>query len=217
MIRLSFAGVMMVFCEWLAFDLLTFSASYISAAHLAAQSVLMTVGITMYHIPLPVSIAASTRFGNLIGYGALQAAKTTFNTHYIIFMCIGVFDIILFFSLRHIIPALFTPDLEVRALITSVIPVVAAAQFFDSTSALSNALLRGLGRQKVGGWLNLGVYYLFAVPLSLLLTFGPPHLDLVGLWIGPCLGLMVCTFGLVSYMKWTSWEAAIEEARSRED
>ena len=216
-LRLAVPGILMVFCEWFAFDILTFSASYISAAHLAAQSVLMTVCILMYHIPFPISIAASTRFGNLIGFGALKAARTTFRTHYFIFVFIGIFDICLLTSLRHVIPRLFTTDLEVRAIIASVIPIVSAAQFFDATTAISNGLLRGLGRQSIGGYLNLGVYYLFAVPLSLLLTFGPPKLDLMGLWIGPCLGLMVCTFSVGGYMCYTNWEGAVEDARRRED
>lgn len=42
MIKLSLPGIVMVEAEWLAFDILTFSASYLSTAHLAAQSVVMT-------------------------------------------------------------------------------------------------------------------------------------------------------------------------------
>lgn len=216
-LQLAIPGVLMVLCEWLAFDILTFSASYISTAHLAAQSVVMTVCATMYHIPFPISIAASTRFGNLIGFGALTAARTAFRTYYFIFVFIGIFDICLFTSLRHVIPKFFTADPEVRVIIVSVMPIVAAAQFFDATAALSNALLRGLGRQSVGGYLNLGVYYLFAVPLSLLLTFGPPKLGLEGLWVGPCLGLMICTFCLGGYMCYTNWQGAVEDARRREE
>ena len=207
----------MVFCEWLAFDILTFSASYLSTQHLAAQSVLMTVCATVYHIPIPTAIAASTRFGNLIGCGALTAARKAFRTHYAIFVCIGIMDITLFVTLRHIIPLIFTNDPAVRKIVTAVIPVVAAAQFFDATTALSNALLRGLGRQRIGGYVNLAVYYLFAVPLSLFLTFGPPKMKLAGLWIGPCCGLGLCTFALTGYMACSDWEKAVEEARTREE
>jgi multidrug resistance protein, MATE family len=216
-IQLAVSGVLMIFCEWLAFDILTFSSSYLSTAHLAAQSVVMTVCVTMYHIPFPISIAASTRFGNLIGFGALKAARTAFRAHYVIFVFIGIFDICLLTSLRHVIPKLFTADPEVRSMIVGVVPIVAAAQFFDATTALSNALLRGLGRQSIGGYLNLGVYYLFAVPLSLFLTFGPPKLDLEGLWVGPCFGLMICTFCIGGYMCYTDWEGAVEDARRREE
>lgn len=217
MVRLSIPGVIMTFSEWFAFDILTFSSSYLSAEHLAAQSVVMTVSVTMYHIPFPISIAASTRFGNLIGHGAIKAARTAWRTHYLIFLFLGTMDLVILTCLRHVIAIIFTDDPAVQVIVTNTLPIVAAAQLFDATTAISNGLLRGLGRQKIGGWVNLGVYYLFALPLSFVLTFGPPHLELLGLWIGPCIGLGCGSLIMAIYMKWTDWEKAVEDARSREE
>lgn len=217
MIKLAIPGVLMTFSEWLAFDILTIAAGHLGAANLAAQSVLMTVVVTIYHIPFPISIAASTRFGNLIGYGALKAARTAWRTHYLIFMCIGTLDVIVLTSCRHVIAAIFTTDDAVRAIVSAVLPITAAAQFFDALLAISNGLLRGLGRQKIGGWVNLGVYYLFALPLSFLLTFGPAKMGLGGLWIGPCSGLACATIIMAAYMRFTDWEKAVEDARAREE
>ncbi len=185
MVKLAIPGVLMTFSEWFAFDVLTIAAGYLSEPDLAAQSVLMAIVVLMFHIPFPISIAASTRFGNLIGFGALDAARIAWRTHYLIFVCIGMFDVALLTTCRHFIASLFTSDETVRAIITDVTPICAALQFFDALLALSNALLRGLGRQKIGGWVNLGAYYLFALPLSFFLCFGPPHMGLSGMWIGP--------------------------------
>ncbi|EXJ77176.1 hypothetical protein A1O3_10334 [Capronia epimyces CBS 606.96] len=217
MIKLAIPGVLMTFSEWLAFDILTIAAGHLGETDLAAQSVLMTVAVTMFHIPFPISIAASTRFGNLIGYGALKAARTAWRTHYLLFVCIGIFDVVVLTSSRHVIAAIFTSDGTVRAIVSKVIPIMAAAQFFDALLAISNGLLRGLGRQKVGGWVNLGVYYLFALPLSFLLTFGPPQMGLGGLWIGPCSGLACASITMAAYMRFTNWEKAVEDARAREE
>ncbi|ETN43277.1 uncharacterized protein HMPREF1541_02436 [Cyphellophora europaea CBS 101466] len=217
MIRLSIPGVLMTASEWLAFDILTFASSYLSAEHLAAQSVVMTVCVAIYHLPFPISIVASTRFGNWIGYGALNAARKTWRTHYMLFICIGLCDLALLTSLRHVIAGVFTSDEVVRAIIVRVLPIVASAQLFDALLAISNGLLRGLGRQKIGGWINLAVYYVFALPLSFVLTFGPPKLDIEGLWIGPCLGLGLGAFTMWSYMKLTDWTKAVEDARAREE
>jgi MATE family multidrug resistance protein len=208
---------MMTFCEWLAFDILSFSAAYLSNVHLAAQSVLMTVCVLMYHIPFPVSIAATTRFGNLIGYGALRAARIAALTYTIVFIGIGLFDITLLVTLKNHIPLLFSKDSEVQAKVAEVMPVVAAAQFFDSTTALCNGLVRGLGRQFVGGFINLGVYYILAVPLALFLAFSFPQLSLAGLWIGPCSGLAAITLFEGSYVKWSNWQRAVDDARDREE
>ncbi|KFX94774.1 hypothetical protein V490_04179 [Pseudogymnoascus sp. VKM F-3557] len=215
MAQLSFPGILMVLSEWLAFDILTFTASYISTSALAAQSVLMSVTITMYHIPMPAAIAASTRFGNLIGCGAVATARQTWRIYYAIFVGIGIFDVIALTSLRHVIARSFTDDKDIQYVIITTIPVVAAAQMFDSLACLVNGLLRGLGKQKVGGWVNLGVYYAWAIPLSLLLTFGPLKLGLLGLWVGPLSGLGIVTVIITLYLKWSNWQKAVDEAIAR--
>lgn len=217
MIRLAAPGVMMTFCEWLAFDILSFSAAYLSNVHLAAQSVVMTACVLMYHIPFPVSIAATTRFGNLIGYGALRAARIAAFTYAVIFVGIGLFDIALLVSLKNRIPVFFSTDPMVHAKVAEVMPVVAIAQAFDSTTALANGLVRGLGRQFVGGFINLGVYYILAVPLALFLAFGPPQMSLAGLWIGPCSGLAAITVCEGAYIKYSNWQKAVDDARAREE
>ena len=50
MIKLGIPGVLMTFSEWLAFDVLTIAAGYLSEPDLAAQSVLMTIVVMMYHV-----------------------------------------------------------------------------------------------------------------------------------------------------------------------
>ncbi|TAQ89055.1 hypothetical protein B7494_g2628 [Chlorociboria aeruginascens] len=217
MIKLSVPGILMVLSEWFAFDILTFTSTLISTQALAAQSVLISVAIAMYHIPSSVGIAASTRFGNLIGHGALTAARKACVVYYVVFVGIGIFDIVLLTSLRHVLAGIFTNDSVVRDMIIETIPIVAAAQMFDAMACIVNGLLRGLGRQRVGGWVNLGVYYAWAIPLSLLLTFGPPNLGLRGLWIGPLSGLGMVTVIVSIYLKWSDWQKAVDEARAREE
>ncbi|TAQ89651.1 hypothetical protein B7494_g2005 [Chlorociboria aeruginascens] len=216
MLRLSIPSVSMILSEWLAFEILAFLSSYISTTALAAQSVLISVTIIMYHIPYPVAIAASTRFGNLIGRGALAPARKLWVIYYSIFLGIGVINTILLLYFRQVIAGSFTGDNDVRELIFETIPLVAAAEMFDTMSSIANGLLRGLGRQKFGGLVNLGVYYGWAVPLSLLLTFGPLKLGLAGLWVGPLSGLALVTVIISIYLKLSNWQKAIDEAKARQ-
>jgi multidrug resistance protein, MATE family len=159
MIRLAVPGILMVEAEWLAFDILTFSSAYLGKAYLAAQSVLFNVSVLMYHLPFPASIAASTRLGNLIGAGALSAARIAVRTYAVIFVGIGLFDLSFLVAMKGVIPKIFSEDEEVRHIVSTVMPLVAAFQLVDSTTALCNGLLRGLGRQYIGGWANFLVYY----------------------------------------------------------
>lgn len=217
MIKLSLPGIIMVEAEWLAFDILTFSASYISTAHLAAQSVIMTLAVAIYHIPFSVSVAVSTRLGNLIGAGALGASRIATRTYVIVFLAIGLVDAVFLASTRNVLPKAFTEDQEVITIVSSVMPILGLFQLSDAGTALANAILRGLGRQKIGGYVNLGVYYGVAIPVAFMLCFGKPHLELEGLWIGCLVGscLIWITEGL--YCKMWKWSNAIEEAKQRDD
>lgn len=219
MVRLSIPGVVMVEAEWLAFDILNLAAAHFSTAHLAAQSILMTTSVLMYHIPFPISIAASTRLGNLIGSDSLAAARVAAKTHLAVFTIVGILDVALLSSpvVRRLLPRIFTSDQKVIDLVASVMPVVAAFQLFDAFVALANGHLRGLGRQSVGGWVNLTVYYLLAVPLAFTLGFGPLHWRLWGLWSGLAVGLaVICTVeGLFIWRM--SWQDAVEDAKGRND
>ncbi|KAF1954699.1 MATE efflux family protein [Byssothecium circinans] len=217
MVKLSIPGIVMVEAEWLAFDILTFSSSYISTAHLAAQSVVMTVSVSIFHVPFSTSIAVSTRLGNLIGAGSLSAARIASRTYVVVFLVIGLVDATFLVSTRHLLPKAFTEDPQVQQIVSSVMPILGLFQLSDAGTALANAILRGLGRQKIGGYVNLGVYYGIAIPVALFLCFGKPRLELEGLWMGCLVGSCLNWIIEGSYCKIWRWERAVEEARMRED
>lgn len=101
---------------------------------------------------------------------------------------IGIMNVILLSSLRNIIPQLFTNDQDVSDLVSKVMPLCAAFQLFDALAGNCNGLLRGIGRQEVGGWVNLFFYYGVAMPFSFYTAFRLGW-ELVGLWSGVALAL----------------------------
>ncbi len=101
---------------------------------------------------------------------------------------VGLFNVVLLSSLRSYIPQLFTDDQGVIDLVASVLPLCAAFQLFDALAANCNGLLRGLGRQEIGGWANLFCYYVVAMPISFGTAFGLGW-KLEGLWTGVALAL----------------------------
>ncbi|KAM9894032.1 hypothetical protein OXX79_008963, partial [Metschnikowia pulcherrima] len=60
-VNLSVPGVLMVEAEWLAFEIITFTASTFGTDVLAAQSIVSTTCVLLYQVPFAISIAASTR------------------------------------------------------------------------------------------------------------------------------------------------------------
>ena len=216
MVRLALPGLVMVLAEFLAFEILTLSASWISTDHLAAQSVVSTVCAVTFQFPFPVSIAASTRIANLIGATLADAAKVAAKVDMVAACCIGIINVTLLSSLRAYIPQLFTDDKDVIDLVASLLPLCAAFQLFDALAANCNGILRGLGMQHVGGYVNLFAYYVVslvppttqfrgptspflfraglltpfqvALPIGFGTGFGL-HWGLHGLWFGPAIGL----------------------------
>jgi MATE family multidrug resistance protein len=63
-------------------------------------------------------------------------------------------------------------------------------QVFDGFSAGAHGLLRGIGRQSIGGPANLVAYYAISLPASLWMAFGLGW-KLEGLWLGVTVGLIV--------------------------
>ncbi|EEU40239.1 uncharacterized protein NECHADRAFT_34138 [Fusarium vanettenii 77-13-4] len=187
MIRLALPGMIMVEAEWLAFEILTLCSSRFGPEYLAAQSVLATITTLSYEIPFPMSIAASTRIANLIGAGLVDPAKMTAKVAFAAACIIGMFNLTLYTSLRYKLPLLFTKDEDVVELVGAVIPIVSVMQVFDGLAAGAHGLLRGIGKQSIGGPANLIAYYVLSLPISLTLAFGLGW-KLDGLWAGVTVG-----------------------------
>ncbi|KAM0795572.1 mate-domain-containing protein [Usnea florida] len=216
MIRLALPGLVMVEAEVLAFEILTLAASYFGTSYLAAQSVLSTITCITFQIPFPISIAASTRIANLIGATLADAAKISARVAAFTAIAVGVFNVILLSSLRVYIPQLFTADPDVIELVAKSLPLCAAFQLFDALAACCNGILRGLGRQEVGGYVQLFSYYAVAMPISMGTAFGLGW-QLYGLWAGvaTALGLVALIEGFI--LSRINWERSVEDAKSRNE
>ncbi|KAJ5178629.1 Multi antimicrobial extrusion protein [Penicillium coprophilum] len=216
MIRLALPGLIMVEAECLAFEILTLGSSYLGTSALAAQSILATIASITWQIPFPLSIAGSTRIANLIGATLVDAAKISAKVSLCGAAIVGVFNMVLLSSLRSYIPRLFSSDPEVVEIVAQVLPLCAAFQLFDAVAANCNGILRGLGRQEVGGYIQLFCYYAIAMPLSMGTTFA---LDwgVMGLWTGVALAL-----GLVSliegiFISRANWNRSVQDAIARNE
>jgi MATE family multidrug resistance protein len=214
MIRLALPGLIMVEAECLAFEILTLMSSYLGTTALAAQSVLSTIISITFMIPFPLSIASSTRVANLIGATLADAARTAAKVGVSGALIVGLLNMIFLSSLRSHIPRLFTSDEEVIAMVAEVLPLCAAFQVFDALAASCNGILRGLGRQEIGGYVQVFCYYAVAMPISTGTTFGLGW-GLKGLATGVAIALflVVCIEGL--FLSQTNWQRSVDEARKR--
>ncbi|OCL11117.1 MATE efflux family protein [Glonium stellatum] len=214
MVRLAIPGLFMVEAEWLVFEILTLSSSFLGLEVLAAQSIVMTLATLASQVPISLSIAASTRVANLIGAELAPQARLAAKVALGGAVCVGTFNTTVFASLKNYIPRLFTNDDEVARIVSDLLPLCAMFQLLDALATACNALLRGIGRQEVGGFAALGCFYIIGLPISYALTF-IVHWGLLGLWAGPSLALGLVAAIEVCFLFTTSWDQAVEEAKTR--
>jgi multidrug resistance protein, MATE family len=103
---------------------------------------------------------------------------------------ISLFNLIILAALRNYLPLLFTEDQEVIGIVAKILPLCAFMQIFDGLATMAHGLLRGIGRQSIGSYVNLASYYLVGMPISAATAFA---LDwkLGGLWLGVTIGLFL--------------------------
>ena len=210
MIELALPGLVMVLAEFLAFEILTLSSSWLGATELAAQSILGSVLGIAFQIPFPMSVAASTRIANLIGATLAVPAKTAAKVALTGSIFVGLFNFFALSLLRNAIPRLFTTDEDVIAQVAALLPLCATFQVFDALATNCNGILRGLGRQEIGGYVGLFAYYVVGLPISFGTCFGPLQWGLFGLCL---VSRSVFTLLRWDHVLLTTWTGASHLAR----
>jgi MATE family multidrug resistance protein len=214
MIQLSIPGLIMYEAECLAFEILVLAAAYISTAHLAAQTILGTLNGVFWQVPFSISIAASTRVAQHIGARAPRLAKISALVALGGVLGVSATNSVVFLAARYHLPRIFTNDREVIALVAQTLPLVAIMHMLDALSAYCNGILRGIGRQSIGSWVNLGCYYIVAIPFCLWSAY-KLHWNLYGLWAGLALALVIVVIVEGLFLIRANWQRSVDDAERR--
>ncbi|KAH3661720.1 hypothetical protein OGAPHI_005898 [Ogataea philodendri] len=208
-IALAAPGVMMIEAEWLAFEILSVASSRFGTASLAAQSVVSTTIVTIYQIPFAISVAASTRVAWFVGSASRNAAKKATTAAFRVAGMFGIFNATILATFRFDIARLFSQDPVVIQLAGKVLILGAIYQVSDVVSCVTGGILRGQGRQYIGGWLNLFSYYCLALPAAFVLAFRF-HMELFGLWIGMVIALFFVSCCQSYFVVTSDWDYIIK-------
>ncbi|CAH1758847.1 10310_t:CDS:2 [Entrophospora sp. SA101] len=213
-LKLALPGVIMVCAEWWAFELAALAAGYLGSIALAAQSIVLTTACLFYQIPFGIAVSSSNRVGNLLGAGLGSRARLASNVSLVLAVLVSMFNSIILLLLKDSWGYLFTEDKEVIDLVSSILPLCACFQISDAISAVGGGILRGQGRQKIGAYLNLPVYYLIAFPVGTLLAF-KYHWGLKGLWFGLAIASLSVGVGIIIAILCTDWQYEVEKVKLR--
>uniref|UniRef100_A0A060TAR5 ARAD1D22022p n=1 Tax=Blastobotrys adeninivorans TaxID=409370 RepID=A0A060TAR5_BLAAD len=209
MVKLAVPGIIMVEAEWLAFQVLTIISAQFGTDALAGQAVLGTLCTMAYQIPQSLGITASTRVGNLIGAQAVRAAKISTNAAFRLCIATGSANAFIMFFFRNSLGRIFSNDEGVIAVVSSVLPLAALFQLNDSLGAVSGGILRGQGRQWIGGVVNVFFFYIMMLPLALLFAFTLGY-GVNGLWMGLVVGVLFVSGFQYYFVSVSDWKSLVD-------
>lgn len=196
----GFSGCVMMCAEWWAFELLTIFASMVSAKALSSQTIMLQAITILFMFPLGIGISTGAIVGNALGAGHKQLA---ISIGYISLAVIFVIDLVLcplIFHFRLDFVELFTSDADViYTCVHQCLPLMAVEIFIDGAQAVSSGVLRGAGKQDLGAAVNIGAYYLLALPIAWYLCFIRGY-EVLGLMIGVCVGVFTQTATLCCFI-----------------
>lgn len=202
---LAFPGLVMIESEYLSFEVLTLMSTRFGVEAIAAQSVVANAGSLIYQVPFAMGCVVSTRVGGRVGRGELAGARRTVRAGYWVAAVVGTVNCVLLVVGRGAVARLFTQDAGVIALAERLVPILAVNQVADAVATFGAAVLRGQGRQRVGGALNVVAYYAVGLPVSGWLAFGPLQMGLAGLWVGCGAGIVVLAVAASVWVRKSDW------------
>jgi MATE family multidrug resistance protein len=156
----------------------------------AAHQIALNISSATFMAALGLSLGGSIRVANAFGRGAKYQVRTIGKSTIIGGLIYGLSCAILFILFRNLLPFIFTNDIDVAAITSSLLILGALFQVSDSSQAIGVGLLRGIKEVKLPT-LFVGIaYWVIGIPTGYYLAF-KLNMGARGIWIGFVAGLTV--------------------------
>lgn len=185
--------------ELWAFQVGTLLAGRLGPLALGAHGVALNLASLSFMVPLGLSLATSSRVGQLIGGGQQERAQAAAHSALKLALHYALLSGGTFILARFYLPRFYTSDVATIALAASVLPIAGTFQVMDGLQTVGGGVLRGMGRPRVTAVFNLFGYFALGIPLAYYLGL-KTSLGIAGIWYGYAAGLSVVALGLVSHV-----------------
>ncbi|XP_058000394.1 protein DETOXIFICATION 24 isoform X3 [Hevea brasiliensis] len=173
--------------------------------------------------PIPViklsissGVMLCVRVSNELGRGDAKAAKFSVKVIFFTSLCIGVFFFVVCLAFDRQIAKLFTNEKEVIHAVFNLSPLLAFSVLLNSFQSVLTGVAVGAGRQSMVAYINISSYYIFGVPVGLILGY-VAHLETKGIWIGMIIGVVMQVTVLGYITSRTNWDEQVTKASERLD
>ncbi|KDO18436.1 hypothetical protein SPRG_16206 [Saprolegnia parasitica CBS 223.65] len=181
---------------------------------LSVHSVLVNITSLVYSVYFGISEATTVRIGLALGANEPMRAHAISNLAQRIAFVAAIFVAGLFVLTHNVLPALFINDPDAIAETQRALYLLALFEFVDGTNCVVQGILRGMGRQSIGAYVNAAAYYGVGIPMAALFGFYFEG-NVFGLWTGIAIGLFTacCIFSWI--LRGTDWRAAARNTFDR--
>ncbi|KAL5763368.1 hypothetical protein ACOSP7_019632 [Xanthoceras sorbifolium] len=156
----------------------------------------------------------SHRSSNELGAGNSQAARLALRVMIIMAISKGAAVGITTILVGQVWGKLYSKEEEVIKYVAKMMPLLALSDFLDGFQCVLSGAARGCGWQNLCAIINLGTYYVVAVPCAMLFAFYF-QVGGMGLWMGIICGLCVQIIALVTVNACTNWDQEATKAMHR--
>ncbi len=158
----------------------------------ASHNIAISVAALCYMLPLGLSLALTARIGKAYGRGSKGLTQRRIVSGILVTFLLIAATITGLVLLRNWVGTLYTDDVEVLALTSTLLIFAAFFQLSDSFQVVLIGLLRGLQDTRMPMLINAFSYWVVAAPVGYYLahhtTMGAP-----GLWMGLIIGLTLAS------------------------
>ena len=199
---------------WWAFDIFTLICSYLSIEAISAQTVMRSLGLLTFMIPVGVSMASAILIGQNIGSGDIRAIKHYYRVCMFLSAFIGMAQILVLVPARDPIIAIFTQEEAVVNQMKLAWTIFLVFVFFDTTQGVAMSAIRAAGQQKYGAIITACAYFIIGIPAACIFVF-KYDFGIRGIWGGPTLAVTFLTITYMTIFSNIKWLDLIQKAKEQ--
>lgn len=209
-VPLSF-GSLLSNAEW---AVLTFFASHLGPAEVAAWAILGSIWDMFYVTTSGIGDAAEIRVSLHFGENKPGAARLCGYKALLLSMSVATIVSLIFVSLQNRLPAWFTVDKTLQAMLLELVPFVGVANLTMQFGMTSWSLIGAQGKYKLATWISFISSWGAAMPLSAVSVY-VFHFNLQGLTAAVVIGYVSTGAALSYVLLSTNWKKVAKKIQDQ--
>lgn len=217
-------SMFMTILEYFYYEILTIISGYLSVNHQSACIIVYNLEALVYFVGLGIAVASANLIGNWLGANQPNMSKALVKAslYYQLINIALVFTIVELF--KHQIVSIFTNYDEIKQIVIDFMPWFYFIVVFDILQWSWSGIIRAIGYQNAGTYVNLVAFWVVATPVTFICTF---YFDLgfFGVYSGAIPATMIVSISYLFFIYKVNWvqlaksvhERLVEEQRKLEE